>query len=412
MREDSEGNLTTGHEVSTVTRSETRLIKEVHEAKAHDYQGAWKTYQRLRQHHQFKGTRAQVEQVIHNYDLCKKSKAPRHKPYRELRPLQIPDTPWHSISLDFITGLPPSTEPLTQTVYDSILVMVDRLTKYSYFIPFVKDGNTLQFVYMFIRNIVANHRMPRELISDRDKLFTSHFWQALTARLGVRHRLSTAFHPQTDGQTERTNQTLEQDLRFYVNYPQNDWVQLLPLAQFAYNSAFNESTKKTPMYANYGYTPTVYGEASEAKDAPTATKAAEQLKQLHEELEIDLQFIQQRITRYANKRKMKGPSFKKGDKIYLARKNIKSKRPSEKLDYKQLRPFKIKRKILDTNYELLLPRLIQIHPIFHISLLEPASPRAKLDETTKLEDEDEEEQEVEKILDHRGEGPQIEYLMK
>jgi hypothetical protein len=284
-------------------------------------------------------------------------------------------------------------------------VIVDRLTKYSYFIPFVKDGNTLQFVYMFIRNIVANYRIPRELISDRDKLFTSHFWQALTARLGVRYRLSTAFHPQTDGQTERTNQTLEQYLRCYVNYPQNDWVQLLPLAQFVYNSVFNESTKKTPIYTNYRYTPTVYGEAREAKDAPAATKAAEQLKQLHEELKTDLQFIQRRIIRYADKRRMKGPSFKKGDKVYLARKNIKSKRPSEKLDYKQLRPFKIKRKISDTNYELSLLRSMQIHPIFHISLLEPASPRAKLDETIELEDKDEEEQEVEKILDHRGEGP-------
>lgn len=195
--------------MSAVTRGETRLIKEVHEAKAHGHQGVWKTYQRLRQHHQFKGTRAQVEQVIRDCYLCKKSKTPRHKPYGELRLLQIPDAPWHSVSLDFITGLPPSTEPLTQTVYDSILVIVDRLTKYSYFIPFVKNGNTLQFVYVFIRNIVANHGMPRELISDRDKLFTSHFWQALTARLGVRHRLSTAFHPLTDGQTERTNQTLE-----------------------------------------------------------------------------------------------------------------------------------------------------------------------------------------------------------
>jgi len=104
---------------------------------------------------------------------------------------------------------------------------------------------------------LANHGMPRELISDRDKLFTSHFRQALTARLGVQHRLSTAFHPQTDGQTERTDQTLEKYLRCYVNYPQDDWVQLLPLAQFA------------------------YGEAREAKDAPAATKAAEQLKQLH-----------------------------------------------------------------------------------------------------------------------------------
>ena len=164
------------------------------------------------------------------------------------------------------------------------------------------------------------------------------------------------------------------------------------------------------MHANYGYTPTIYGEAREAKDAPAATKAAEQLKQLHEELKTDLQFIQRRLTRYADKRRMKGPSFKEGDKVYLARKNIKTKRPSDKLDYKQIGPFKVKRKISDTNYKLSLPQSMQIHPIFHISLLEPASPRAQLDKTTVLEDE--EEYEVEKILDHRGEGPETEYLIK
>lgn len=107
---------------------------------------------------------------------------------------------------------------------------------------------------------------------------------------------------------------------------------------------------------------------------------------------------------------MTRPSFKEGDKVYLARKNIKTKRPSDKLDYKQIGPFKVKRKISDTNYELSPPRSMQIHPIFHISLLEPAPPRAQLDKTTELEDEG--EYEVEKILDHRGEGPQTEYLVK
>lgn len=107
---------------------------------------------------------------------------------------------------------------------------------------------------------------------------------------------------------------------------------------------------------------------------------------------------------------MKGPSFKKGDKVYLTRKNIKTKQPNNKLDCKQIRPFKVKRKISNTNYELSLPRSIQIHPIFHISLLEPALPRAQFDKTTELEDE--EEYGVEKILDHRRKGLQTECLVK
>ncbi len=148
------------------------------------------------------------------------------------------------------------------------------------------------------------------------------------------------------------------------------------------------------MYPNYGHTPTVYGEVREAKDAAAATKTAELLKRLHKELKTDPQFIQRRMTRYADKGRMKGPSFKEGDKVYLAHKNIKTKRPSDKLDYiNRLNPSKSSER-----FQTLTTNCLQIHPIFHISLLEPAPPRAQLNRTTELE---EEEYDVEKILDHR-----------
>ncbi|TDZ17375.1 Transposon Tf2-9 polyprotein [Colletotrichum orbiculare MAFF 240422] len=159
--------------------------------------------------------------------------------------LLIARRPWESISLDFIVKLPKSQEPLTGVHYDSVLVIVERLTKYAYFIPYKESSTAEDLAYVFLRTIVSQHGLPQEIVSDRDKLFTSKFWKSLISQLGAKHRLSTAFHPQTDGQTERINQILEIYLRCYVNYQQDNWVTLLPTAQFAYNSAKSLLPSKT-----------------------------------------------------------------------------------------------------------------------------------------------------------------------
>ena len=134
--------------------------------------------------------------------------------------------------------------------YNSILVIVKRLTKWAYFVPFLQTVTATDFAYIFIETVFAQYRMPKEIILDRDKLFTSQFWQLLTDQLGTKHKLLTAFHPQTDGQTERTNQVLEQYLQYYLDYEQTKWVELLPTAQFAYNNSAG-ATGISPYYANY-----------------------------------------------------------------------------------------------------------------------------------------------------------------
>jgi hypothetical protein len=396
-----------------VTTKETieQLIRRVHSAPAHGHQGVWKTFQRLRQHHNDQITRQQVQDAIKDCDLCRKSKASRHKPYGEIQPLPVADGPWTSISWDFITDLPPSEEPISGKKYDSILVIVDRFTKYAYFLPYLKTGTAEDLSYVFLRNVASQHGMPKGIVSDRDKLFTSNFWKALMKQLGPDRNLSTAFHPQSDGQTERTNQTLEQYLRCYVDYQQENWVQLLPTAQFAYNSAPSESTKVSPFYANYGFAPTMYGEPREASKAPKATKLADDIRNIHDSLRDDLQLVRLRMTKYANQSRMKGPSFQEGDKVYLIRKNIKTKRPNNKLDFKKIGPFKILKKISETNFRLSLPENMKIHPVFHIALLEPAPDGVPLEHD--LPADDTEEYTVERILDHRTtqEG-QDEYLVK
>jgi hypothetical protein len=386
------------------------FVKEFHETPSHGHQGIAKTTQRLQTTYDFPGLRRVVKEVVSSCK-CAQDKASRHKPYGELKPLPIADRAWGSIAFDHIVKLPPSKEPMTRTTYDSIFVITDRLTKYGYFIPYKEASSAEDLAYTFLRIVVSNHGLPDEIISDRGTTFASHFWQSLTAQLGVNHKLSTAYHPQTDGQTERLNQTLEQYLRSYVNYQQDNWVTLLPLAQFAYNSSHNESTKCSPFFANYGFDPEIHRASRHGREVPKAYKQAKELKALHQELRQELAFTQGRMAQYYNQKRLKGPTFERGDKVYLIRKNIKTKRPSDKLDHKKLGPFEVTKRVSDSNYELRLPTTMRIHPIFHISLLEPAPRNARLQEKIEV-DAPEGEYEVETILSSRKQGTVTQYLIK
>ena len=154
--------------------------------------------------------------------------------------------------MDFITKLPPSLELSTKEVYNSIMVVVDRHTKYMTFIPFNETYDAAQLGYIFLDKIIRVRGFPQEIISDRDKLFTSAYWKTITGQLGVKTKLSTAYHPETDGQTERANRTLKTYLRHYVERNQSDWVKLLPVAELACNNLVSRATGTTPFFANYG----------------------------------------------------------------------------------------------------------------------------------------------------------------
>jgi hypothetical protein len=257
--------------------------------------------------------------------------------------------------------------------------------------------------------------MPEQLVSDRDKLFTSNFWTALMQHLGVKHKMSTSYHPQTDGQTERLNQTLEQYLRCYVNDRQDNWISLLPLAQIAYNHAPTTTTGTSPFYATYGFQPNnLNGTMEVLAKNPAAAVTAFDLQQIHKDLRLELMFCRQQMTKYANRKRIEGPTLKGGDKVYLLRRNIKSNKPTKKLDAVKLGPFKILRQKGPVNYELELPKKMRILPTFHVSLLEPATPDAKLQ--TDVQDIDPEIQEpiyqVERILKERTVRGQKQYLVR
>ena len=385
------------------------LVKEFHEHPLHGHQGIHKTLTRLRRTWDFPESRKTTQRIVKECDICNKAKANRHAPYGQLQPISPPDKAWHTVAMDFIVKLPPSKEPMTDAIFDSILVVTEKLTKYAYFVPYKESSTAEDIAFTFSKIVISQHGLPKRIITDRDKLFTSKFWTSLMQQLGIKHSLSTAFHPQTDGQTERLNQTLEQYLRSYVNYDQDNWVELLPTAQWAYNSSDNEAIRMTPFEANHGYNPTITVQQPEV-DTPRATKTATSLQQTHAHLQQEWIFLQNRMKHYADQKRLEGPTLKEGDKVYLLRRNIKTKRPSEKLDWKKLGPFKIQKKLSEVNYKLSLPQGMRMHPIFHISLLEPAPKKAALE--TNIEVEEPQEYNVERILDSREGEHETEYYIK
>ena len=311
------GLQTKGFKVVIPKELQEEFITEYHCAPAHGHPGIDKTIERITRNYHISGIRRKVEKVIQNCQECQKNKVKRHRPYGLLQPLDPAEGAWESISMDFIVKLPTSKEPGTGQVCDSILVIVDRLTKYAYFIPTRESIQAQDMAYLVLRTLLANHQTPREIVSDRGTLFTSTFWQTLLSKLGAKSKLSTSFHPQTDGQTERTNQTLEQYLRIFSNHPQDNWVELLPMAQFAYNSSKSSTTGRTPFYANYGYEPTAYRETAPTASGShgineEATRKVEELRSLHDKLREKIAQGNEKMAQQANKKRIEGPILKGG----------------------------------------------------------------------------------------------------
>src|SRR3979490_535470 len=206
------------------------------------------------------------------------SKSQRHQPYGVLKHLPIPERPWNSISMDFIKKLLPSSG------YDTILIIVDRLTKQSVFIPTFDTITGPILAKLFMLHVFSKHGVPSHITSDRGSEFMSIFFQSLRKALDMKLHFTSGYHLEGDRQTECMNQTLKQYLRVYCNYQQNNWSDLLPIAEFAYNNTPNAMTGISPFFANKGYHPniSIYPERDLA-----STKACDftvDLDELHQEL--------------------------------------------------------------------------------------------------------------------------------
>ncbi|KAM8945856.1 protein-glutamine gamma-glutamyltransferase E-like [Pelodytes ibericus] len=351
----------------------------------------------------------EVSKFVSSCDTCARAKERHQKPSGLLQPLPIPARPWSDVSMDFITDLPQSQQ------LNTLMVVVDRLTKMAHFVPYTHLPSASETADLFIREIFRLHGLPENIVSDRGTQFTSHFWKAFCSELHIHRSLTTAFHPQSNGQTERTNQTLEQYLRCFTTHLQDDWSKYLPLAEFAYNNHIHSSTGKSPFIVNYGFHPSMLPGAPIPSSVPSATLHVRNLTRAYTLLRNTLLHSQQCYKAFADRHRTTALVYRTGDKVWLSTKHLKLSCPSKKLGPRFLGPFSITEVISPLVMRLRLPPSMKIHPVFHVSLLKPWGdnpfPGRLVPPLDPILVDGVEEYEVEEILDSRLHRGQLQYLI-
>jgi hypothetical protein len=312
-----------------------------------------------------------VDRYVRSCTECQKSRTSRHTSFGVLRPLPVPEKLWEDISMDFIMGLPECEG------YNAIWVVVDRLSKMRHFVPCHTTIDARGLAEMFLKEVVRLPGLPQTIISDTGPQFAAVFWNRICERLGINRRQSTAFHPQTEGQTERINLGMEQYLRIYTSHQQDDWVQWQPLAEFAANNTMSETTKFSAFFAVSGTDPRMVFEeaADESRDSRVVDADSVQaaMRQIHEHLRVEMRRSQDIMEEGGNKKRLPAPPMQEGTEVWLDAQHIRNTRPSRKSDWKRLGPYRVKRKVSPYAYELELPRSIRIHPVHHVSLMDPVA---------------------------------------
>ncbi|GJP49466.1 hypothetical protein CLOM_g8665 [Closterium sp. NIES-68] len=226
------------------------LLEEYHDVLYAGHFGSNKTLTGIAKHYYWPHLADDVQKFVTSCDTCQRMKSSKQKKAGLLQPLPVPEQSWQVVSLDFITGLPPTTSG-----HDAILVVIDKFSKMGHFIPTHTTARTKETAQLFVRYIISQHGIPTTLISDRDPKFTSKFWKELMSLLGTKLAMSSAYHPQTDGHTERLNQIVEQLLRAACKDEISKWDLHLPVLEFAYNNATHAATGQTPFFLCYGRHP-------------------------------------------------------------------------------------------------------------------------------------------------------------
>ena len=325
-------------------------------------------YHDVKRTYRWNNMKREIATYVSKCLTCQKVKIEHQRPAGELQPLPIPEWKWENITMDFLMGL-----PTTRKGHNAVWIVVDRLTKSSHFLP-MKESDTVEtLARLYVREIVRLHGVPISIVSDRDARFTSKFWQALQRALGTKLEMSTAFHPQTDGQSERVVQIVEDMLRACILDFQGSWDVHLPLCEFAYNNSYQASIRMAPYEALYGRpcrSPMCWVEAGE-----TALLGPQLVEETTEKIRIikdHLKTAQSRQKSYADRRR-RPLEFEVGDLVFL---KVKAHHGfvrfgcRGKLAPRYIGPFEILKRVGSVSYQLSLPPSMErVHDVFHVSLL-------------------------------------------
>lgn len=384
-----------------------QALKKAHDHVSSGHGGPSRTLSRILERFWWPRVLPDVQKFTMTCDDCQRNKTGRVN-LGKMQEMPIPDRPWEVFSWDMITGLPVSQEN------DSILVIRDYFTKVCRLLPVKTTLTAPQLAQLAGREIFARYGVPKAIVSDRGSLFTSRFWQEFTKTLGIERRLTTAYRPQADGQTERLNQEVEKYLRAYLAYDQKDWAQHLPLAEFAINTTIHSALQLTPYEALYGYKPQWdLSELDELSTPAVQHELQDTQTRLHQ-IRAQLLFAQGEMLRYTNSRRPEQQQFQPGDLVLISGSHLKTTRPSKKLDHQKQGPFKIVRQVGPTVYEVELPPTWKIHNHFNADRLTKYNldpTRGPTNPPPELDPEGESTYEVERILDKRRQGRKLQYLV-
>ncbi|KAI3510702.1 hypothetical protein L1887_17835 [Cichorium endivia] len=344
------------------------VMDEAHKSRYSIHPGSDKMYLDLKKLYWWPNMKAEISTYVSKCLTCSKVKAEYQKPFGLLQQLEIPKWKWEQISMDFITKL-----PRTSSGCDTIWVIVDRLTKSAHFLPIKETDKMEKMTKIYLKEIVRMHGVPMSIISDRDSRFTSRFSQSLQKALGTRLNMSTAYHPQTDGQSERTIQTLEDMLRACIIDFGNAWDSHLPLVEFSYNNSYHTSIKAAPFEALYGRkcrSPVCWAEIGDSHI--TGPEIIQETMEKVIQIRDRLKAARDRQKSYSDVRR-KPLEFQVGDKVMLKVspwKGVIRFGKRGKLNPRYIGPFEILTRIGPVAYKLKLPQeLEQVHDVFHVSNL-------------------------------------------
>lgn len=390
------------------------LMRVHHDDELAGHFGGDKTEALLRRKYWWPTLSRDVRDRVKSCKTCQTMKSRRHRPYGEAQALRMPNRPWQEITMDFITDLPPVKKNGVEV--DAILVIVDRYSKMNVYVPTTKRCDSVELAIILRDYVVRHYGMPEGILTDRGSVFTSQYWSDFAFEAQVKHKLSTAFHPQTDGQTERMNQTLEQYLRCYCSENQTEWADRLSQAEFAVNNSLHHALRMSPFEILYGFNPEIH--TAPARDelhegeVPAATERARTMRDTDATLRERWKKAQESQVRNQDNRQ-KPMTYNVGDLVLLSTKNLRLAVPKKKMGARFVGPFRIRDAVGSQAYRLSLPTSYRIHNVFHVSLLEPYHQRAgeEPDDPMPLAVQ-EDEYEVESILDSKVRKKKRFYLVR
>jgi hypothetical protein len=346
-------------------------------------------------------------------DLCMWTKLQHHKPHGELYPTETPEEWWDTITVDFVVELPNAHG------YDAIMNVVASVGKRAHFMPTHTMVNVEGAVWLYLKEVWKLHGLPRSVRSDRGPQFIADFMRELYRLLGIKLAMSMAYHPQTDGQTERVNQEMEQFLCLFVNEGQDDWDELLPLGEFAYNNHVHSSTQQTLFMVDTGQHPHMGFEPQQPwSHMESVNKFKDCMARGLKEAKAALTKVKDEYALYYNCRRIPTPKLKPGNLVWINGSDIQATRPSRKLGHHNLGPYPVERCIGHGAYRIKLPPSLQrLHLVFPIVKLlpvedDPIPGRQAKPPPPPVLVEGNEEFEVEKILNGCIRWRHLEYLVK